>query len=152
MSLLTQIFSQCIGLFLLTPLRFLACDLVLFFFHLGGGFESEENYPQWKRVPQNIDRPFSLSESLGKLYEACLDARSSWLNKLENSGWFSYMQDVLETSLQIAKLMHFKSNLDFYLFLCTFLKAVFSSESCCFDFKITFGKNALSVVVTHDLF
>ena len=92
-----------------------------FFLNLGGGFESEENYPQWKRVLQNIDRPFSLSESLGKLYEACQDTRSSWLNKLENSGWFSYVQDLLETSLQIAKLMHFKSNLDFLLFFfCIF--------------------------------
>ena len=124
----------------------------IYFFRLGGGFESEENYPQWKRVLQNIDRPFSLSESLSKLYEACQDARSAWLNKLESSGWFNYVQDILETSLQIAKLMHFKSNLDFYLFLCTFLKFVFLSESCCFDLKIPYDKNALSVVVPDDLF
>ena len=36
---------------------------------LGGGVESEQYYPQWRRINQSIERPNVLNESLIKLIE-----------------------------------------------------------------------------------
>ena len=35
----------------------------------GGGVEPESNYPQWKRMNQNIERFASLNDSINKLTE-----------------------------------------------------------------------------------
>ncbi|CAB1342511.1 unnamed protein product [Coregonus sp. 'balchen'] len=48
----------------------------------GGGFESEANYPQWRRIHKAIERSSILQESLIKLVEACNDQNHSmdrWL-------------------------------------------------------------------------
>lgn len=76
----------------------------------GGGYETEAHYPQWKRIPQNMDHPYTLSDSLSRLYEACCDSKtsSSWLSKLESSGWLTYVQELLLASLQVARLLHTK--------------------------------------------
>lgn len=76
----------------------------LFLFSPGGGVESESKYPQWKRVLLGIDRYTSLPDAIGKLFEACADARSgAWLSKLESSGWLSMVQDVLSAAMNIAE-------------------------------------------------
>jgi hypothetical protein len=38
----------------------------------GGGVESEQHYPQWRRITQSIERPAMLNESLIKLIEGKL--------------------------------------------------------------------------------
>ena len=44
----------------------------------GGGVESEQHYPQWRRITQSIERPAMLNESLIKLIEG--KRFSEWFN------------------------------------------------------------------------
>ncbi|KAF3702791.1 Myotubularin-related protein 9 [Channa argus] len=72
----------------------------------GGGFESEANYPQWRRIHKNIERSNVLQESLIKLVEACNDQSHSmdrWLSKLEASSWQTHIKEILTTACLAAQ-------------------------------------------------
>lgn len=72
----------------------------------GGGFESEANYPQWRRIHKAIERWSVLQESLVKLVEACGDQSHSmdrWLNKLEASNWLAVVKEILTTACLAAQ-------------------------------------------------
>ncbi|XP_057308817.1 myotubularin-related protein 9-like [Hydractinia symbiolongicarpus] len=69
----------------------------------GGGFETSQHYPQWIRTFQNLERPSFLGESISRLYEACMDTKSSsWLLKLDASGWLTCVADLLKVALSVA--------------------------------------------------
>nr|XP_046149095.1 myotubularin-related protein 9 isoform X1 [Oncorhynchus gorbuscha] len=72
----------------------------------GGGFESEANYPQWRRIHKAIERSSILQESLIKLVEACNDQSHSmdrWLSKLEASNWQTHVKEILTTACLAAQ-------------------------------------------------
>uniref|UniRef100_A0A3B4AYU5 Myotubularin-related protein 9 n=1 Tax=Periophthalmus magnuspinnatus TaxID=409849 RepID=A0A3B4AYU5_9GOBI len=71
----------------------------------GGGFESEANYPQWRRIHKAIESNV-LQESLIKLVEACNDQTHSmdrWLSKLEASNWQTHVKEILTTACLAAQ-------------------------------------------------
>lgn len=95
---------------------------------LGGGFEPEVHYPQWRRVHKPIDRHQVLMDSLCKLVEGmyflvhtkdtnvvytedhffsgCNDVTigiDKWLSKLESSNWLSHIKDVLNCACLVAQ-------------------------------------------------
>jgi myotubularin-related protein 9 len=61
----------------------------------GGGYETESNYPLWKRVNRHLDRIDQLHGSLGKLVEACLGDPSQYLSRLESSNWLQNAKQAL---------------------------------------------------------
>ncbi|TKS76058.1 Myotubularin-related protein 9 [Collichthys lucidus] len=72
----------------------------------GGGFESEANYPQWRRIHKALERSNVLQESLIKLVEACNDQSHSmdrWLSKLEASNWQTHVKEILTTACLAAQ-------------------------------------------------
>ncbi|XP_010881417.2 myotubularin-related protein 9 [Esox lucius] len=72
----------------------------------GGGFESEANYPQWRRIHKAIERSSVLQESLIKLVEACNDQSHNmdrWLSKLEASNWQTHVKEILTTACLAAQ-------------------------------------------------
>ncbi|XP_068736229.1 myotubularin-related protein 9-like [Montipora capricornis] len=74
----------------------------------GGGVELESNYPQWRRVYQNIERYSVLNDSVAKLVEGSLDPKlsmNSWLSKLESSSWLDHVQSVLSTAFFAARCL-----------------------------------------------
>lgn len=73
----------------------------------GGGFETSQHYPQWIRTFQNLERPSFLGESISRLYEACMDTKSSsWLLKLDASGWLTCVADLLKVTLSVANCIY----------------------------------------------
>ncbi|XP_047145165.1 myotubularin-related protein 9 isoform X1 [Hydra vulgaris] len=77
----------------------------------GGGFEESDHYSQWKQTYHNIEPYTYLSESLSKLYDACIDKKNSaWLSKLEASGWLSYVQSVLIAASNTARHLHYEAS------------------------------------------
>ncbi|XP_061610463.1 myotubularin-related protein 9 isoform X1 [Phyllopteryx taeniolatus] len=72
----------------------------------GGGFESEANYPQWRRIHKAIERSGVLQESLIKLVEACNEQSHSmdrWLSKLEASNWLAHVKEILTAACLAAQ-------------------------------------------------
>ncbi|XP_056437309.1 myotubularin-related protein 9 isoform X1 [Gadus chalcogrammus] len=72
----------------------------------GGGFETEANYPQWRRIHKAIERSNVLQDSLVKLVEACNDQSHSmdrWLSKLEASNWQTHVKEILTTACLAAQ-------------------------------------------------
>ncbi|XP_061668048.1 myotubularin-related protein 9 isoform X2 [Syngnathoides biaculeatus] len=72
----------------------------------GGGFESEANYPQWRRIHKAVERSGVLQESLIKLVEACNEQSHSmdrWLSKLEASSWLAHVKEVLTAACLAAQ-------------------------------------------------
>jgi len=74
----------------------------------GGGSESEYSYPQWKKIYQNIHRFTLQQESYVKFVEACVDPNitaDKWMNRIETSGWFSHVTDVMNVACLISQCM-----------------------------------------------
>ncbi|XP_076801187.1 myotubularin-related protein 9-like [Clavelina lepadiformis] len=72
----------------------------------GGGFESEYNYPQWRKVHNSLQKCAVQQESFVRIVEACLDQSSSsekWQSKLESSSWLSHVRDVLAAACLAAQ-------------------------------------------------
>nr|XP_054761888.1 myotubularin-related protein 9-like isoform X2 [Lytechinus pictus] len=72
----------------------------------GGGFETEVNYPQWRRVNKPLDKPSILQESLCKLLEACMDngcSADKWISRLTNCGWLHHVKETLTTACLVAQ-------------------------------------------------
>uniref|UniRef100_T1JCY3 Myotubularin phosphatase domain-containing protein n=1 Tax=Strigamia maritima TaxID=126957 RepID=T1JCY3_STRMM len=73
---------------------------------VGGGFEPEVHYPQWRRMHKPIDRHHVLLDSLGKLMEACNDTSCSvdkWLSRLESCNWLSHVKEILNCACLVAQ-------------------------------------------------
>lgn len=75
----------------------------------GGGYETDDNYPLWKRRHFNLDRFDQLYASLAKLIDATND-NEKWLIKLESSGWLNNVRQALNLSAIIADELHNKSS------------------------------------------
>lgn len=79
----------------------------------GGGFESEANYSQWRRVHKPLERYGSLHDSVSKLLEATYDSNCSmdkWMSRLESSGWLSHVKEVLTTACLVAQCVDRESS------------------------------------------
>lgn len=73
----------------------------------GGGVEIEAHYPHWRRVHCALEHKLSvLQDSLVKLLDSCSDkgaSSSSWLSKLESSGWLTHVTRVLTAACTTAQ-------------------------------------------------
>ncbi|XP_071959434.1 myotubularin-related protein 9-like isoform X1 [Antedon mediterranea] len=72
----------------------------------GGGFESESNYSQWRRINKPLEKYSNLQESFVKLLEACRDRGCSmdkWLTRLESCSWLDHVKELLTTSCLTAQ-------------------------------------------------
>lgn len=75
----------------------------------GGGTELDSAYPQWRKVHKSVPKTSDLLDSLSKLVEACNDvgcSSSSWLSRLDNSGWLSGVQSTLDVACVAAQCLH----------------------------------------------
>jgi myotubularin-related protein 9 len=68
----------------------------------GGGYETEANYPLWKRVNRHLDRYDQLQSSFGKLAEACIGEPGQYLSRLESSNWLQNTRQALYVACSIA--------------------------------------------------
>lgn len=79
----------------------------------GGGFETDANYPLWKRINRHLDRFDQLQTSFSKLIDACLGESSvntdRYLNKLESSTWFYSIRQALYLAYMISDELHNKN-------------------------------------------
>ncbi|KAJ1523594.1 hypothetical protein ONE63_001437 [Megalurothrips usitatus] len=106
----------------------------------GGGYETEVNYPQWRRSHKPIDRRHVLLESLTKLIEACNDTSSSmdrWLSRLESSNWMTHVKDTLNCACVVAQcldkegisvLVHGSEGLDSTLLVTSLAQVVLNPD------------------------
>lgn len=80
----------------------------------GGGYETEANYPLWKRINRHMEKFDQLQVSFSKLIDACLgDSNHSmdrYLNKLESSNWFLNIRQAMYLSSCIADELHNKNS------------------------------------------
>lgn len=104
----------------------------------GGGYETDANYPLWKRVNRHLERPEALQSSLNKLVDACCGASSAsqngnggnsnganggngngntnestmtvdkWLSKLDASSWLNNMRQALYLACCVSIELHQK--------------------------------------------
>lgn len=74
-----------------------------------GGYETEHNYPLWKRINRHLDRFDQVQQSFAKLVDACSTDSSSWLSKLDSSGWYANSRQVLHVACCIADEIHNKN-------------------------------------------
>ncbi|XP_058060249.1 myotubularin-related protein 9 [Anopheles bellator] len=76
-----------------------------------GYTETDQHYPQWKKVTRPIGQFSSVSsllDSFQKLMEACNDVQCSsdkWLSRLELSGWLGYVLNALNAACVIAQCL-----------------------------------------------
>ena len=79
----------------------------------GGGYETEANYPLWKRINKHLERFDQLHVSFSKLIEITNDQNNNnmdkYLNKLESSGWFNNIRQAIHTASLIADELHNKN-------------------------------------------
>jgi myotubularin-related protein 9 len=75
----------------------------------GGGYETDDNYPLWKRRHFSLERFDQLYVSLAKLIDATND-NDKWLSKLESSGWLNNVRQALHLSALIADELHNKNS------------------------------------------
>ena len=76
---------------------------------LGGGYELEVFYSQWRRIHHPLERWTSLHESLAKLVDACADKNitvDKWLSRLQNSNWMNTVSEVLHAACVVAQCLH----------------------------------------------
>jgi myotubularin-related protein 9 len=72
----------------------------------GGGYETESNYPLWKRLNKHLDRYDQLQNSYTRVLEAFLGDSSQFLSRLEASAWLNNMRQTLHVACIIADHMH----------------------------------------------
>lgn len=75
----------------------------------GGGYETEANYPLWKRINIHLEGYEQLHNSFSKLAEACLSESNQFYSKLESSNWFYNIRQALFVSCTIADELHNKN-------------------------------------------
>ncbi|XP_011303506.1 myotubularin-related protein 9 [Fopius arisanus] len=107
----------------------------------GGGTEIDSAYPQWRKVYKSVPRLGELSESLGKLLEACNDVSSSsgqWISRLEGSGWMGHVQGAMNAACVVAQcldqelaavLVHGSSGRDSTLVVTSLAQVILSPAS-----------------------
>jgi myotubularin-related protein 9 len=76
----------------------------------GGGYETEANYPLWKRLNVNLDRYDQLQSSFSKLVEACLNDSTQFINKLDSSNWLQNTRQALNIACSIADELNNKNS------------------------------------------
>lgn len=76
----------------------------------GGGYETDANYPLWKRVNRHLDRYDQLHTSFSKLVEACLGDSGQYLSKLDSSNWIQNARQVVHTACCIADELNNKDS------------------------------------------
>ena len=80
----------------------------------GGGYETEANYPLWKRVNRHMEKFDQLQASFSKLIDACSGDSSNsmdrYLNKLESSNWLLNIRQALYLACCIADELHNKNS------------------------------------------
>jgi myotubularin-related protein 9 len=70
----------------------------------GGGIEPEAHYPQWKKIHCGLERPGMMMDAYSKMVEACNDSSgSSWLARVNDSGWLGHVKDLLHASCLVAQ-------------------------------------------------
>jgi myotubularin-related protein 9 len=75
-----------------------------------GGYETEQCYPLWKRINRHLDRFDQLYISFIKLVETCRsESTSSWLTRLDSSGWYLNARQAMHISSCIADEIHNKN-------------------------------------------
>lgn len=75
----------------------------------GGGYETDANYPLWKRINKHMDRFDQLHSSFGKVLEACLNDSVQFFSKLESSNWFYNIRQALYLACTISDELHNKN-------------------------------------------
>lgn len=75
----------------------------------GGGYETEINYPLWKRINKNMDRYDQLHVSYSKLIEACVNFSNQFFYKLDTSSWFFNIRQALYLAFSVADEIHNKN-------------------------------------------
>lgn len=106
----------------------------------GGGFESEIQYPLWRRIHKPIDRHSTFLNSLSRLIEACNDTNSTvdkWLSRLESSGWLNHVKDILNCACLVAQsidqegfsvLVHGAEGTDATLQVCSLAQVILDPD------------------------
>nr|XP_002129995.1 myotubularin-related protein 9 isoform X2 [Ciona intestinalis] len=72
----------------------------------GGGFETEFNYPQWRKIHHGLQKHKVQQESLIRLVEACHDQSTNsekWQSKLESCNWLSLVKETLSAACLVAQ-------------------------------------------------
>nr|XP_039257733.1 myotubularin-related protein 9-like isoform X1 [Styela clava] len=72
----------------------------------GGGYESDHQYPRWKRFTMNLYSYYVQQESLIRIVEASNDKSGSmdrWMSKLESSGWMGYIKRAMDAACLVAQ-------------------------------------------------
>jgi myotubularin-related protein 9 len=104
----------------------------------GGGYETDANYPLWKKVNKHLDRYEQLQQSFVKLVDACLGESGQFLAKLESSGWLNNIRQAMHASFLIADELHNKSSCvlvhgwdgwDNTLLVCSLVQLILNPES-----------------------
>lgn len=104
----------------------------------GGGFETDSNYPLWKRINKHLDRFDQLQTSFARLTEAFGADSSSFMSRLESSGWVYNMRQCLHVGCTIAEeinngnacvLVHGWDGWDNTLLVTSLVQLVLSPES-----------------------
>ncbi|RNA33548.1 Myotubularin-related 9 [Brachionus plicatilis] len=75
----------------------------------GGGYETEMNYPLWKRINKNMDRFDQLHISFSKLMDACLNFSNQFFYKLDASTWFFNIRQAIYLAFSVADEIHNKN-------------------------------------------
>ena len=68
----------------------------------GGGYETESNYPLWKRLNVSLDRYDLLQSSFSKLVDACLSDSTQFTSKLDSTNWLQNARQALNIACSIA--------------------------------------------------
>lgn len=75
----------------------------------GGGYETEVNYPLWKRINKHMDKFDQLHVSFSKLIDACVNSSNQFFYKLDASTWFFSIRQALYLAFLIADEIHNKN-------------------------------------------
>ena len=107
----------------------------------GSGYETDSNYPLWKRINKHMDRYDQLQNSLSKFIDACCGESSTsvdkYLSRLESSGWFASIRQALHLACCIADelvnknsciLLHGWDGTDNTLIIASLVQIILSHE------------------------
>ncbi|CAF0826541.1 unnamed protein product [Brachionus calyciflorus] len=75
----------------------------------GGGYETDANYPLWKRINKHLDRYDQLQTSYFKLIDACINYSNQFFNKLDSSNWFMNIRQAIYLACTLADELHNKN-------------------------------------------
>jgi myotubularin-related protein 9 len=109
----------------------------------GGGYETDSNYPLWKRINKHLDRYDQLQTSFTRLVDTFVPSNgstdsSSFLSRLEASTWLYNMRQCLHVACTIADemlnrnacvLVHGNDGWDNTLVVCALVQIVINPEA-----------------------